>query len=40
MVGIPADKCLDLRENGTADGTPSQRWTCAGTANQKWTPGA
>ncbi len=27
-------KCVDVKDNVRADGTPMQMWTCAGTANQ------
>ncbi|GGV76237.1 hypothetical protein GCM10010512_48890 [Streptomyces thermoviolaceus subsp. thermoviolaceus] len=30
-------KCLDVRNSGTADGTPVQLWTCNGTDAQRWT---
>ncbi|WP_067501934.1 ricin-type beta-trefoil lectin domain protein [Actinoplanes sp. TFC3] len=30
-------KCLDVKDNGTADGTPVQMWDCFGGANQQWT---
>ncbi|WP_435857339.1 lectin [Streptomyces longwoodensis] len=31
------DKCLDVKDFGTADGTPIQLWTCHGGTNQQWT---
>ncbi len=34
--GIP-DKCVDVRDAATADGTPVQLYTCNGTAAQRWT---
>ncbi len=30
-------KCLDVKDNGTANGTAVQIWDCAGGANQRWT---
>ena len=30
------DKCVDVKDQQTADGTTLQLWTCTGTANQKW----
>jgi type 1 glutamine amidotransferase len=36
IVGL-ADKCLDVDNAGTADGTQIQIWTCNGTAAQTWT---
>ena len=37
-----AGKCLDVRNSGTADGTPVQLYSCNGTGAQRWTyaPGA
>ncbi|MGQ4483238.1 ricin-type beta-trefoil lectin domain protein [Streptomyces sp. SAS_276] len=39
--GIPG-KCVDVKNSGTADGTPVQLYGCDGTDAQKWTyvPGA
>jgi lysophospholipase L1-like esterase len=39
--GIPG-KCIDVRNSGTADGTPVQLYGCNGTGAQRWTyaPGA
>ncbi|WP_410088727.1 ricin-type beta-trefoil lectin domain protein [Streptomyces sp. t39] len=31
------DKCLDVDNSGTADGTKVQVWTCNGTGAQNWT---
>jgi glucosylceramidase len=31
-----AGRCLDVKDNSSADGTPIQMWTCAGSANQTW----
>jgi hypothetical protein len=39
LANVKADKCLDAKDNSSADGTRLQIWTCAGTANQKWTAG-
>jgi glucosylceramidase len=30
-------KCLDVKDNGTTDGSAVQLWDCAGGNNQKWT---
>ncbi|MFE2337361.1 ricin-type beta-trefoil lectin domain protein [Streptomyces coelicoflavus] len=37
-----AGKCIDVRNSGTADGTPVQLYSCNGTNAQRWTyvPGA
>ncbi|MFF9490196.1 ricin-type beta-trefoil lectin domain protein [Streptomyces sp. NPDC014676] len=37
-----AGKCIDVRNSGTADGTPVQLYSCNGTGAQRWTygPGA
>ncbi|NED81273.1 glycosyl hydrolase, partial [Streptomyces sp. SID11233] len=32
-----AGKCVDVRNSGTADGTPVQLYGCNGTAAQRWT---
>ncbi|MFE4453268.1 ricin-type beta-trefoil lectin domain protein [Streptomyces sp. NPDC056796] len=37
LVSALADKCADVRDNGTANGTGLQLWTCAGSPNQKWS---
>ncbi|MET0495547.1 MAG: RICIN domain-containing protein, partial [Actinoplanes sp.] len=29
-------KCLDVKDNNTANGAKLQLWTCTGAANQKW----
>lgn len=36
LVSVAADRCVDVRDRSTADGSPLQTWTCAGTENQKW----
>ncbi|HET6532672.1 MAG TPA: ThuA domain-containing protein [Actinoplanes sp.] len=36
IVGL-ANKCLDVNNAGTADGTKVQLWTCNGSAAQRWT---
>lgn len=33
---VPADKCLDVSDNSSANGARAQIWTCTGAANQKW----
>jgi predicted chitinase len=35
-VNPAANKCLDVRENNSANGTRLQIWSCTGAANQKW----
>ncbi|MGW2048827.1 ricin-type beta-trefoil lectin domain protein [Streptomyces sp. NPDC001858] len=37
LVNPQADKCIDAKDKGTANGTKLQLWTCSGTSNQKWT---
>ncbi|MFF4052770.1 ricin-type beta-trefoil lectin domain protein [Streptomyces chartreusis] len=32
-----AGKCIDVRNSGTADGTPVQLYSCNGTGAQRWT---
>ncbi|MFF7636251.1 RICIN domain-containing protein [Kitasatospora sp. NPDC008050] len=36
IVNGGSGKCLDVRNGGTADGTPVQLYTCNGTASQRW----
>jgi Ricin-type beta-trefoil lectin domain len=36
LVNVGANKCVDVRDNQTANATRLQLWQCAGTANQKW----
>jgi len=36
IIGKASGRCLDLKDFGTADGTPVQLWDCLGAANQKW----
>jgi glucosylceramidase len=36
LVNVPADKCLDVSDNSSANGTRAQIWSCTGAANQKW----
>jgi Ricin-type beta-trefoil lectin domain len=36
LVNIAADKCVDVKDKQTANGTRLQLWTCKGTSNQKW----
>jgi glucosylceramidase len=36
LVSVPADKCLDVSDNSSANGTRAQIWSCTGAANQKW----
>ncbi|WP_438306728.1 ricin-type beta-trefoil lectin domain protein (plasmid) [Streptomyces sp. HUAS TT11] len=37
LVSGLADKCADVRDEGTKNGTRLQLWSCAGTDNQKWS---
>ncbi|MGW4729723.1 ricin-type beta-trefoil lectin domain protein [Streptomyces shenzhenensis] len=37
LVNPQADKCVDSKDQGTANGTRLQLWECGGTANQKWS---
>jgi hypothetical protein len=39
LVNAGADKCVDVKDKGTANGTRLQLWQCAGTSNQKWRLG-
>ncbi|MFC5146818.1 RICIN domain-containing protein [Streptomyces aureoversilis] len=36
MVNGGSGKCLDVRNGGTADGTPVQLYTCNGSGSQRW----
>jgi hypothetical protein len=36
LVNIAADKCVDVKDKQTANGTKLQLWSCGGTSNQKW----
>jgi hypothetical protein len=37
VTSAASNKCLDVSNGGTADGTKIQLWTCNGTASQQWT---
>ncbi|MFJ1704931.1 RICIN domain-containing protein [Kitasatospora sp. NPDC088346] len=37
VAGRASGRCLDLKDWGTADGTPVQLWDCGTGWNQKWT---
>ncbi|GAA3415044.1 RICIN domain-containing protein [Streptosporangium vulgare] len=41
LVARHSDKCLDVLNAGTADGTQVVQWTCGTGTNQQWlrTPG-
>jgi hypothetical protein len=39
LVNLQADKCVDVTNKLTRDGTPLQLWSCAGSPNQKWGMG-
>ncbi|MEU1281247.1 ricin-type beta-trefoil lectin domain protein [Streptomyces sp. NPDC005805] len=36
LVSLWSYKCVDIKDNVVAGGTPLQQWQCAGTGNQKW----
>ncbi|MEU9666124.1 ricin-type beta-trefoil lectin domain protein [Streptomyces bobili] len=36
LVNPQADKCVDVKDNGTGNESKLQLWTCSGTPNQKW----
>jgi hypothetical protein len=36
LINVPANKCLDIRDNNLADGARLQLWSCTGAANQRW----
>jgi hypothetical protein len=36
LVNIAADKCVDVKDQKTDNGTKLQLWSCGGTSNQKW----
>ncbi|NYH45985.1 alpha-galactosidase [Micromonospora jinlongensis] len=37
ISGAQSGLCLDVNNNGTANGTTVLLWTCTGAANQRWT---
>ncbi|RKT67942.1 PKD domain-containing protein [Saccharothrix variisporea] len=37
IVGAQSNKCVDVNNGATADGTKVQLWTCGSGNNQKWT---
>jgi hypothetical protein len=37
VTSAASNKCLDISNSGTADGTKVQLWTCNGSAAQQWT---
>ncbi|MER7930282.1 RICIN domain-containing protein [Streptomyces sp. NPDC096057] len=37
LVHTPTGKCTDVRDNGMANGTRLQLWSCSGGDNQKWS---
>jgi hypothetical protein len=39
LVNITADKCVDVKDKKTGNGTTLQLWQCSGTSNQKWHTG-
>jgi hypothetical protein len=36
LVNTASDKCVDVKDKETHNGTHLQLWSCAGTSNQKW----
>jgi hypothetical protein len=36
IVGVSSRLCLDVNDQGTANGTRVQLWTCNGGDNQRW----
>uniref|UniRef100_A0AAU2ADP1 RICIN domain-containing protein n=1 Tax=Streptomyces sp. NBC_00093 TaxID=2975649 RepID=A0AAU2ADP1_9ACTN len=39
LVNIQADKCVDVTDQGTGNGSELQLWSCTGGDNQKWSTG-
>ncbi|MGI5442926.1 ricin-type beta-trefoil lectin domain protein [Streptomyces shenzhenensis] len=37
LVSVRADKCVDVKDQLSGNGTRLQLWVCGGTANQKWS---
>jgi hypothetical protein len=37
LVNSGSDKCVDVTDMETANGTLLQQWTCFGTSNQRWS---
>jgi hypothetical protein len=37
LVNLGSYKCVDVRDQDTANGTRLQLWECGGTSNQKWS---
>ncbi|WP_281178613.1 RICIN domain-containing protein [Streptosporangium amethystogenes] len=37
MTAVGANKCLDVPNNATANGTKLAIWSCNGGGNQRWT---
>ncbi|MEV7971174.1 ricin-type beta-trefoil lectin domain protein, partial [Sphaerisporangium sp. NPDC088356] len=37
ITAVGANKCLDVSNSGTANGSKVQIWTCHGGTNQQWT---
>jgi Ricin-type beta-trefoil lectin domain len=36
LVNVSADRCVDVKDQKTENGTPLQLWQCGGTSNQKF----
>lgn len=37
LVNVSANRCVDIKDQNSANGATLQLWDCAGTANQKWS---
>jgi hypothetical protein len=37
VTGVASGRCLDVSQNGTANGARVQLWDCTGGANQSWS---
>ena len=37
IINAASGKCLDVKDNNTADGAKLQIWACTGASNQRWT---
>jgi hypothetical protein len=37
ITGVASGRCLDVAQNGTANGSRIQLWDCTGGANQAWS---
>jgi hypothetical protein len=39
LLNASVDKCVDVKDNSSANGASLQLWSCRGTGNQKWHTG-